>query len=84
MVLRGCKVLILLSCISLLAGCYQKFNGYEDPSQAYNRQKICHELTGILQPYYNLNNPKVEPIPRLQRSKVAKYYKDYKIYGCEK
>lgn len=78
---RHYKVISIAVISLLFAACKDKFAEYEDPSLPYNRQTICLKLSEILQEYDSPNDYKTKPI---SRSELAKYYKDYKIYGCEK
>ena len=75
------QIACLLGVSVLLTACQEKFAEYEDPSKPYNRHEICDKLTEILKDYDSPNDYKNKPI---SRSELAKYYKDYKIYGCEK
>lgn len=65
----------------LLSACHQSLADYENPDQPYSRQQICHQLSEILRGYDGPHDYKTKPI---SRARLAKYYNDYKLYGCEK
>jgi len=73
---------ILLLCVYIgLSACKEPLAEYEDPNLPYDRQRICTQLTDILHDYNGPGDHKNKPISRRE---LAKYYRDYKIYGCEK
>lgn len=75
-------MILMLGVSAMLTACHDAtFAEYEDPSKPYNRKEICAKLTEILREYDSPNDYVNKPITRKE---LAKYYKDYKTYGCEK
>jgi hypothetical protein len=72
---------LLLFISLILSACHELFDAYENPNQPYNRQQTCQALSELLREYDSPKDYKNKPI---SRARLAKYYNDYKLYGCEK